>query len=96
MAHDSQHVIEFGGSKVDEEFGPTVEAKRREVLAKLARRRRNSAGLVAYLGGEPVGFVSLGPRSDFAGFGVKKVPYLFFTHATHKDYHGEGDTADRV
>jgi hypothetical protein len=38
----------------------------------------------------------IGPRSDFAGFGLKKVPFLFFTHATHKDYHGPGDTADRV
>ena len=43
-----------------------VEAKRRAVLAKLARRRRNSAGLVAYVDREPVGFVSLGPRVDFA------------------------------
>jgi len=43
-----------------------VEARRRAILAKLARRRRNSAGLVAYIGSEPVGFVSLGPRSDFA------------------------------
>lgn len=38
----------------------------------------------------------IGSRSDFAGFGLKHVPYLFFTHATHKDYHGPGDTADRV
>jgi hypothetical protein len=38
----------------------------------------------------------IGPRSDFAGFALKRVPYLFFTHATHKDYHGPGDTADRV
>jgi hypothetical protein len=38
----------------------------------------------------------IGPRSDFAPFAVKRVPYLFFTHATHKDYHGTGDTADRV
>ena len=44
----------------------TAEAKRRTVLAKLARRRKNSAGLVAYRGGEPIGFVSLGPRYDFA------------------------------
>jgi len=44
----------------------SLEAKRRAVLAKLARRRRNSAGLVAYVGREPVGFVSLGPRVDFA------------------------------
>jgi GNAT superfamily N-acetyltransferase len=44
----------------------TGEAKRRAVLAKLARRRKNSAGLVAYRGGEPIGFISLGPRYDFA------------------------------
>ena len=43
-----------------------VEARRRAILAKLARRRRNTAGQVAYLGVEPVGFVSVGPRSDFA------------------------------
>src|SRR5262245_45247232 len=43
-----------------------------------------------------IGTDLIGPRSDFAGFGLKRVPYLFFTHATHKDYHGEGDTADRV
>jgi hypothetical protein len=24
------------------------------------------------------------------------VPYLFFSHATHKDYHGPGDTPDKV
>ena len=47
--------------------GPgTVQAKRRAVLAKLARRRRNSAGLLAYRGGEPIGFVSLGPRHDYS------------------------------
>jgi GNAT superfamily N-acetyltransferase len=44
----------------------SLEARRRAVLAKLARRRRNSAGLIAYSGREPVGFVSLGPRVDFA------------------------------
>jgi hypothetical protein len=38
----------------------------------------------------------IGPRSDFAAFAVQRVPYLFFTSATHKDYHGEGDTPDRV
>jgi len=46
--------------------GGTAEAKRRAVLAKLARRRKNSAGLVAYRGAEPIGFVSLGPRHDFS------------------------------
>jgi hypothetical protein len=33
----------------------------------------------------------IGPRSDFAAFGMKRIPYLFFSHATHKDYHGAGD-----
>src|SRR5882762_2657185 len=44
----------------------TADAKRREVLAKLARRRKNSAGLVAYRGAEPIGFISLGPRQDYS------------------------------
>jgi hypothetical protein len=43
-----------------------------------------------------VGTDLIGPRSDFAGFAVKRIPYLFFSHATHKDYHGPGDTPDRV
>ena len=43
-----------------------------------------------------VGSDLIGPRSDFAPFAVKHVPYLFFSHATHKDYHGPGDTADKV
>jgi GNAT superfamily N-acetyltransferase len=48
------------------ELGITSEGKRRAALAKLARRRKNSAGLVAYQDGEPIGFVSLGPRQDFS------------------------------
>ncbi|MEX2046268.1 MAG: GNAT family N-acetyltransferase [Chloroflexota bacterium] len=47
--------------------GPATEEKRRrEALAKLARRRKNAPLLVAYQGKEPVGFVSLGPRYDFS------------------------------
>jgi GNAT superfamily N-acetyltransferase len=47
--------------------GPgTAESRRRAALAKLARRRKNSAGLVAYEGGEPIGWISLGPRYDFS------------------------------
>jgi GNAT superfamily N-acetyltransferase len=46
--------------------GTAAEAKRRAVLAKLARRRKNSAGLVAYRSAEPIGFVSLGPRRDYS------------------------------
>jgi hypothetical protein len=33
----------------------------------------------------------IGPRSDFAPFAGYKVPFIFFSHATHKDYHGAGD-----
>ena len=46
--------------------GPSGESKRRAALAKLARRRKNSAGLVAYEGREPIGWISLGPRYDFS------------------------------
>ena len=47
--------------------GPgTAEDKRRAALAKLARRRKNSAGLVAHRDREPIGFISLGPRYDFS------------------------------
>jgi GNAT superfamily N-acetyltransferase len=45
--------------------GPKNEANRRAALAKLARRRKNSAGLVAYKEGAPIGWISLGPRYDF-------------------------------
>lgn len=37
--------------------------RNRDDLRALARRRR-APGLLAYVGGEPVGFVSLGPRAD--------------------------------
>ena len=47
------------------EMTPEHMARRRAILAKLARRR-TGAGLMAYLDGEPVGFMSLGPRSDYA------------------------------
>jgi GNAT superfamily N-acetyltransferase len=39
--------------------------RRREMLARLARRR-HAPVLVAYADGEPAGFVSLGPRTDYA------------------------------
>ena len=38
--------------------------RRRDMLAKLARRR-HAPVLVAYAHGEPAGFVSLGPRTDY-------------------------------
>ncbi len=33
----------------------------------------------------------IGPRSDFAPFAGHHIPFIFFSHATHKDYHGAGD-----
>jgi hypothetical protein len=58
-------------------------------LASVVEKRARPEMLV-------VGTDLIGPRSDFANFAVKRVPYLFFSHATHRDYHGPGDTADRV
>jgi len=53
-------------------------------LAQVVERRARPDMLVA-------GADLIGPRSDFAGFARKGRPFLFFSHATHKDYHGEGD-----
>jgi hypothetical protein len=58
-------------------------------LASLVKKRSGPEMLV-------IGSDLIGPRSDFAPFALKRVPYLFFSHATHKDYHGTGDTPDRV
>lgn len=43
-----------------------------------------------------VGTDLIGPRSDFAAFAYKRVPFLFFSDGTYSDYHGTGDTAERV
>jgi hypothetical protein len=53
-------------------------------LAQIVERRSRLDMLVA-------GVDLIGPRSDFAGFARQKIPFLFVTHATHKDYHGPGD-----
>jgi hypothetical protein len=58
-------------------------------LAAIVQRRGRPDMLVA-------GTDLIGPRSDFAAFAVKRIPYLFFTNGTHRDYHGAGDTPDRV
>jgi GNAT superfamily N-acetyltransferase len=68
------------------------------LLAKLARRKRGSAGLVAYVGGEPVGYISLGPRSDYPGVersrsmsAVDDVPVWVIPCITvRKGYRGRG------
>jgi hypothetical protein len=43
-----------------------------------------------------IGADLIGPRSDFAPFASMHVPFLFFSDGTYKDYHGAGDTAERV
>src|SRR5437667_5928298 len=58
-------------------------------IAGVVQKRSGAEMLVA-------GTDLIGPRSDFAPFALKHIPYLLFTHATHKDYHRPGDTADRV
>jgi hypothetical protein len=52
--------------------------------------KRNGPGMLL------AGTDLVGPRSDFAPFAAKRIPYLFFTHATHPDYHGTGDTPDKL
>src|SRR2546426_1351614 len=47
------------------------DAKRRAELARLARRRR-APGLVGYRRGEPIGWVAIGPRFDFARIDVSR------------------------
>ena len=47
------------------------EAKRRTELARLARRR-HAPGLVGYGGGEPIGWVAIGPRFDFARIDISR------------------------
>jgi Zn-dependent M28 family amino/carboxypeptidase len=58
-------------------------------LSQVIERRKQPDMLVA-------GTDLIGPRSDFAGFALKKVPFLFFSHATHKDYHGAGDRPELI
>ena len=73
-------------------------ARRKEILAKLARRKRGSAGLVAYVDDQPVGFISLGPRSDYPGVersrstsAVDDVPVWVIPCITvRKGYRGRG------
>jgi ribosomal protein S18 acetylase RimI-like enzyme len=74
------------------------ERQRCAILAKLARRR-HAPVLVAYNGdGEPVGFVSLGPRSDYERFRAQRttqpvddVPAWVIPCVTvRKAYRGEG------
>ena len=55
--------------------------------------------IVSLHGGSELVFLGtdlVGPRSDFAPFAAARVPYLFFSNATHADYHGRGDTPDRL
>ena len=53
-------------------------------LGQVVTRRSRPDMLVA-------GADLIGPRSDFAGFAREQIPFLFFSHATHKDYHGVDD-----
>ncbi len=43
-----------------------------------------------------IGTEFVGPRSDFLAFGLKRIPYVFFTTGTHEDYHTPGDVAEEV
>ncbi len=43
-----------------------------------------------------IGTEFVGPRSDFLAFGLKRIPYVFFTTGTHEDYHTPGDVPVEV
>jgi hypothetical protein len=38
----------------------------------------------------------IGDRSDYVPFRNARIPYLFFSNGTHKDYHNLGDTPDKL
>ena len=59
-SEEKRHELGLSGGTKDENA-----ERRREHLAKLARRD-HAPVLVAYADGEPAGFVSLGPRTDYA------------------------------
>ena len=58
-------------------------------LGRIVDRRARPDMLIA-------GTDLIGPRSDFAGFARKQLPFLFFSHATHKDYHDAGDRPEML
>lgn len=65
-----------------------------ENYPELRRRIRDVAGDRIEL--LPVGTDVAGPRGDHVVFEALGVPVLFFTCGLFKDYHGPGDTADKV
>jgi len=57
------------------------------------------ASIVRKQGGKDlfnIGTDLIGPRSDFAPFASRRIPFLLFSDGTYIDYHGKGDTADRI
>ncbi len=57
------------------------------------------ASVVRKSGGKDIlniGADLIGPRSDFAPFAARRVPFLLFSDGTYVDYHGKGDTAERI
>lgn len=65
----------------------TLGTENSPVLGDIVAKRNRKGMLVA-------GTDLIGPRSDFAPFAARRIPYLFFSHATHKDYHGPNDRPD--
>lgn len=43
-----------------------------------------------------IGWEYVGPRSDFVHFGLRGIPFVFFTTGTHRDYHTPRDVPERV
>ena len=61
------------------------------------RERIYQSGTQAGIRMLSVGTDLIGPRSDHAAFESRPIPCLFFSSgAAYKDYHGPGDTADKL
>ena len=63
-----------------------------EYSAELASAVRKSGGKDTF----NIGADLIGPRSDFAPFAARRIPFLLFSDGTYVDYHGKGDTAERI
>jgi hypothetical protein len=75
-----------------DEFVFALGSETADALRTTVTEVKPEAGLsVGRLGADLVG-----TRSDYGPFRDRKVPFVFFTTGTHRDYHRHTDTADRI
>ncbi len=84
----------LGRSVLDQMNGHVVAIgaeRSRAIRESVDRSTRATGDLVWHLATEYVG-----PRSDFVPFSARRVPYVWYTTATHRDYHKTTDDAALV